>query len=151
MSTSPPDHTPPGIVKSRISPEIPVKAIDFCHNVRYHYLKVLILDTNLQTNIFLSIPMEQDTYISETTKRKNMMNIFGIGMLMGCLVTAFAFIGLSPADAKSDVLSEVRESQSQVYDTATRSQNVLREAIQALDYIKASAHDNAKKMDFQGE
>lgn len=71
--------------------------------------------------------------------------IFIIGSIVLCLI-AFHFV--SSATAESDYIRQVRLSQSEVFDTATKSQNVLREAINQLEYIKAQAHDNATKMDF---
>ena len=95
--------------------------------------------------------MFNEKYITDVKQRKLNVTFIGIGMLLGCLLTGFTFVSLIPADAKGSTIDEVRRSQSEVYRTAAEIKAALNESNAQIDYILASMHDNAKKLDFQGE
>ncbi len=95
--------------------------------------------------------MQNETYISEFKQKKINATLIAIGMAMGCFLTSFVFVSLMPVDAKGDTISQVRSNQSEMYEAAARASSALIESSKQLDYIMASAHDNAKKLDFQRE
>jgi hypothetical protein len=95
--------------------------------------------------------MDNSIHITDVKQRKINVTFIAIGIFIGFLLTSFLFVSLTPADAKSDVVNQVRENQSHVYATTDKAISNLRESIDQLEYIKASMHENAKKLDFQRE
>ena len=73
-----------------------------------------------------------------------------IGVFAGFILSSICYFTVTVAAAPTPT-EEVRSSQSSIYDTATKAQNDLRQAIDQLEYIKASAHNNASKLGLNKE
>lgn len=92
-----------------------------------------------------------ETYVTETTKRNLTLGAIGISFMSGLIVSAIFFVGFNTAKADTDVLSQVRKSQSDIHNVAHDVGECLRHSIGKIDYIKAQVSGNGRKLDFMGE
>ena len=86
-----------------------------------------------------------------TFKNKTNIGALGAAFLVGMVLSSVFWAGVKTAEADTDVMSQVRSSQSEIYQIVDRIKGELEQVDHALGAIKDITHGSATMLDLMTE